>query len=186
MGNAWRDARSIGDLGQLMAQWLEGRIPSWPGYDGPFGQEEQDGARHLIPTLAAVNRGGFVTTDSQPAYQGRGYDGAYWRQRAYVTGIVDSRSPLMDRLQQAATSAGMTVVRGTRRPSTPVVFTERDGQPHTGISTKLRRDQLARDWHGIGRSAMRELRVHGVHLTLMDPVWGRDDRLWPALREAVQ
>lgn len=187
MGSVWRDARSIADLGRTMADWLEGRIPSWPGYDGAFGQEEEDGARHLIPTLAAVNRVGFVTVDSQPGTVS--YDSAgevTWRQRAYVQGVIDRRNPLLDRLIKAARSEGMTVRRGTRRPVEAIVLTEVRGEPFTGITTKLRRNYLAREWNGIGRHALKELRTHGVHLLICDQVWASDRRLWPLLQEAVR
>ncbi|RSS59808.1 DUF6919 domain-containing protein [Streptomyces sp. WAC01280] len=186
MGNVWRDARSIPDLGHAMAGWLEGRIPSWPGYDGPFGQEETNGARHLVPTLIALNRAGFVTVNSQPGTEGRGYDGAHWRQKAYLEGYLDDRSPFLVHVVRSVESAGMVVVRGTRRPARPIPFTDRDGEPVAGISVRLPRNQMAREWHGIGRQAMRDLRSRGVRLTLIDPIWGRDDRLWPALIGAVR
>jgi hypothetical protein len=186
MGSVWRDARSMADLGLAMADWLEGRGPSWPGCDGPFGQEEENGARHLIRYLAAMNRAGLVTVCSQPGMEGPGYDGAHWRQKAFVEGYIDHRSPLLNKVLQAAASVGLLVVRGTRRPPEPVPVTDRNGQPVTGITVKYPRNLLAREWHGIGRHALRDLRDHGAHVTIYDPEWGRDDRLWPALIGAVR
>lgn len=184
MGSVWRDARSIADLGQNMAAWLEGRLPSWPGYHGPFGQEEDNGARHLIPILAAVNRAGFVTTGSQPAYDGTDSGGAGWRQRAAVDGVVHEHSPLLGRLT-ALERQGFLVYRGW--PKQSVVITDRNGEPQTGFGGfRLGRDHAAREWHGIGRHALRELRDHGAVLHIVDPVWGRDDRLWPALTNAIR
>lgn len=182
MGSVWRDARSIADLGQAMVLWLEGSIPSWPGYAAGYGPDEE--TKHLIPTLVALNRAGFVTTNSQPGFDGRGFDGARWRQRAWVEGIIDCRGPLLDRLVQAGEQAGMTVVRG-RRASRPVVLTDRNGEPAAAIGSRYPRNQLAREWHGVGRHAMRALRDHGTHIALVDPVWGRDDQLWPLLHSLV-
>jgi hypothetical protein len=184
MGSVWRDARTIEDLGVAMADWLEGRIPSWPGYYGPFGQEEENGARHLIPTLVALNRAGFVTTNSQPGMDGRDHDGSRWRQRAWVEGVVDDRSPLLDRLVQSAERAGMTVIRGRRTPQ-PVILTDRNGEPMSSIGHRYPRNQLAREWNGVGRHALRALRDHGAPVAFVDLVWGRDDRLWPTLRTAA-
>ncbi|MFD6360181.1 DUF6919 domain-containing protein [Streptomyces roseolus] len=183
MGSVWRDARSIADLGECMASWLEGRIPARPGYLDSRPDQE---TLHLVPNLVALNRGGLVTVDSQPGLTGRGYDGAHWRQKAYVEVFIDDRGPLLKRAVKAAESAGLAVIRCNRPPAVPVPFTDRDGQPITGITVKYPRNQLARDWEGVGRQAFRELRSHGVHLTFYDPIWGRDDRLWPALMGVVR
>lgn len=183
MGSAWRDARSIADLGQNMAGWLEGRIPSWPGYHGPFGQEETNGARHLIPFLATANRAGFVTTNSQPACDEQ-MRGSRWRQRAWVEGIVHDRSPLLAQLT-GLERQGFTVVRGW--PRRVYDLTTCDGEVTTGIGGfRLRRNEVTREWHGIGRHALRELKEHGVRLHLIDTTWGRDDCLWPALTNAIR
>ncbi|WP_327160531.1 DUF6919 domain-containing protein [Streptomyces zaomyceticus] len=183
MGNVWRDARSIGDLGQNMADWLEGRISARPGY---FDSRPDAETAHLVPALALLNRAGFVTVDSQPGLEGRGYDGAHWRQKAYVEGYVDDRGPLLKQVLRATEAAGMGVIRCSKPPVVPVPFTDRDGQPTAGITVKYPRNLLAREWDGIGRRAFRDLRAHGVHLAIYDPAWGRDDRLWPALAGAVR
>lgn len=184
MGSVWRDARTIADLGQAMALWMEGRLPSWPGYDSPFGYEEEDGARHLVPILAAANRAGFLTTGSQPGFDGTGYDGARWRQRAAVDGIVHDHSPLLGRLA-ALERQGFEVFRGW--PKKAVAITDRNGEPETEFGGfRLSRNQAAREWHGIGRHALRELKARGTVLHIVDPVWGRDDRLWPALASSIR
>lgn len=184
MGSPWRETRTIADLGQAMAMWMEGRGPDWPGYYGKFGQEEENGARHLIPTLAAANRAGFVTTGSQPAYDGPDSTGARWRQRAAVDGVVHDRSPLLGSLT-ALERQGFLVFRGWPRQS--VVISDRNGEPQTGFGGfRLGRDHAAREWHGIGRHALQELKNRGVVLHIVDPTWGRDDRLWPALARAIR
>ncbi|MFF5703424.1 DUF6919 domain-containing protein [Streptomyces sp. NPDC012794] len=183
MGSVWRDARSITDLGQHMAAWLEGRLPSWPGYHGPFGQEETDGARHLIPVLAAANRAGYVTTCSQPACD-EVLDGVRWRQRAWVEGVVDKRSPLLRRLEDLA-GRGFTVVHGW--PRAGYELTTRDGRAVTGIGGfRMRRNDVVREWRGVGHQAIRDLKENGVRIHLIDLTYGRDDRLWPALANAIR
>ncbi|MFD4392599.1 DUF6919 domain-containing protein [Streptomyces sp. NPDC058495] len=177
MTSPWRTARSIPDLGRFMALWLEGRLPQWPGYGAEFGYEES-GTGHLVAPLAAANRSGFLTTLSQPAADGRGADGAHWRQRAFVSGTVRARSPLLARLP-ALEREGLTVIVG--RPPEPVALTDRDGEPTLVLGPwRPGRDHLAHEWAGTGRRALRELR-RGTTVHVFDPVWGRDDRLWPAL-----
>lgn len=180
MGNVWRDARSIRDLGQNMAGWLEGRIPSWPGYlADKFGEEETNGARHLVPTLIAANSAGFITTCSQPGEIGGGY-----RQRAWVEGVVHDRSPLLGRLLSLQ-GQGLTVVRGW--PKRQIVLTEDAGRPYTTIGGwKMRRNDIHATWRGVGGQGLRELKEHGAKLHIIDTEWGRDDRLWPALMGAVR
>lgn len=183
MGGPWRNAQTIADLGRTMADWLEGRISTRPGY---LDSRPEPETGRLILMLAYLNRAGFVTVDSQPGEEGPGYDGAYWRQKAYVEGYIDDRSPLLQKILRAAEGAGMGTIRASRKPAVPVPFTDRDGQPTAGITTKYPRNMLAREWNGIGRRAFRDLRAHGVHLIVYDPVWGRDDRLWPALANAIR
>lgn len=181
MGSPWRDARTIADVGQVMARWLTGEVRGWSGHaDGV-----DDETRPLLPVLVTLNRAGFVTTNSQPGYDGPGYDGARWRQKAWVEGVIDDRSPVLDRVVRAAQAAGMTVLRGSRHPGvTPL--TDRNGELTAALGGRLPRNQLAREWSCLHRHAIRELRDHGVRINILDPTWGRDDRLWPALTNAIR
>lgn len=186
MANPWKKATSVAELGHLMADWLEGRIRTAPlivGEDGP-----DDETRHLIPILAACNRAGYVTTCSQPGQcPERGYDGRIWRQRAAVDGWVSDRR-LLDRICTHAKRNGITVI--AHRPGVKfhegVPVTDADGEPYTWFArTDGHRNQIAYEWNGVGGRAVRELR-RSTYLTLIDPVWGRDDRLWPALQQATR
>lgn len=58
----WRDARSLADLGELMARFLEGAIDEAPTFVGRPDPETDP----LVAVLAQVNRAGYVTTCSQP------------------------------------------------------------------------------------------------------------------------
>jgi len=184
MNNPWRNAASVADLGNLMADWLQGRIRTWPGYMDTKTEPE---TRHLIPTLAAANRAGFVTTCSQPGEPPiRGYDGRMWRQRAAVDGWI-ADSYLLDRIRSQAERAGITVI--TNRPgdrSHPgIVATEADGEARTGFGwSPGHRRLISSEWPGVGNGAIAELRT-ATHLTLIDPEWGRDNQLWPALTRAI-
>lgn len=185
MSNPWKKAASVADLGSLMADWLEGRISSWPGYEP--GADPDEETNHLIPVLAAANRAGYVTTCSQPGHPAeRGYDGRTWRQRAAVEGwVADPR--LLDRVRTSAKRAGLTVV--AHRPGVQwhdgIPVTDADREPYTWFArTDGHRNQIAYEWKGIGGRVVRELR-RATYLTLIDPVWGRDDRLWPALADAL-
>ena len=71
---AWEAARTLADLGELTAQWLEGAIASQPAYTPGCGPDPETAP--LIPVLACCNRAGYVTNGSQPGEAGTGYDGA--------------------------------------------------------------------------------------------------------------
>lgn len=181
MGSVWRDARTIADLGQVMARWLTGEVRGWSGHGDGVDPETQ----HLLPTLVALNRAGVITTNSQPGTEGRGYDGAWWRQKAYLSVIVDDRSPLLGQLIRTVEAAGVTVLRGNRHPRL-TALTDRDGETTMGLYGNIPRDHLAREWSCLSRQGLQELRRHGSVLHMVDPVWGRDDRLWPALANAIR
>lgn len=185
MDRIWRDARSIGDLGGAMAGWLEGRIGSRPGYNDsrPDGETE-----HLIPVLARLNRRGFVTTDSQPGFEGVAFDGRPWTQRAAVQGYVAVGDPLLDRIVRAARAAGLIVTAyGAGRsvgPRRGLAATMWAGEVHTGFGGRPGRGWRRSALPGIGRRARRQLAREGVLLAVIDPVWGRDDVLWSVLDPA--
>ena len=62
---SWKTARSLADLGELTARWLEGTEPNHPCCASGADEETSP----LIVELAALNRAGFVTDFSQPADQ---------------------------------------------------------------------------------------------------------------------
>lgn len=188
MTNPWKDARSLADLGNAMADWLEGRngVRTWPGYCSRTTEPE---TRHLIPTLAAANRAGYVTTGSQPGHvqtgrhRGRGWEE---RQRAAVDGYI-ADGPLLRRITAGARQAGIVAI--VEYPGVPhrngMVVTTDNGEPFTWFGQYYPRgDRLETEWPRTGPHAVAELR-RAIHLTLIDPEWARDTVLWPALARAL-
>ncbi len=133
----WRSAQTVADLGALMALWLEGDLRSWPGYMPGCGPDEE--TAHLVPSLAALNRAGFLTIASQPGEAGVGHDGSWWEQRAAVEGFVSDRT-LYHRLLDAAEAADLTVAvhdaqAGVDDPA--ITVTTVDGEPYTAFASWL-------------------------------------------------
>lgn len=181
MDAIWHSARSIGDLGCAMADWLEGRVPSWPGCAaGP-----DDETLPLVPVLARLNRRGFVTTLSQPGDDGTCTDGRPWTQRAVVEGYIAAGDPLLNRVIRAARAAGLIVTaHGAGRavgPRRGLTVSRWAGEPRTGCGGRHGRSYRRAEWRGAGRRARRQLAREGVALAVIDPVWGRDDVLWDLL-----
>lgn len=181
MANPWKNAQTVADLGHLMADWLEGRVRTWPGYCDTKPAAE---TRHLIPVLARLNRAGFVTTQSQPGEPPScGYDGRMWRKRAFVEGWI-SGCRSADRIRGAASGAGF-IVSDSRSACPRVIVTEADGEPMAAFGPMpSHRRMIAYEWPGVGREAARELGA-ATRLVIIDPEWGRDSTLWPVLANTL-
>lgn len=179
----WHTAHTIAELGDLMAQWLEGRIESRPGYQPRYGPDEE--TAQLVPTLAALCRAGYITTCSQPGFAGTGADGLWWEQRAAVE-LVVTDPVLLDPLVDAATDAGMILrVHDHRQAATgqddPVIATTRDGDPMTAFGGRIGRADMAVQWHGINRLLRGQI-ARGTYVTIVAPEYGPDgDQLWVIL-----
>jgi hypothetical protein len=187
---AWQSARTLADLGDLTARWIEGGLASQPGY---CGSSDVDDPERLVPLLARLNRAGFVTTGSQEAFNGTGYDGAHWQQRATVEGFATGVALM--RFSDAAHDAGLLAVaydppsrfrwRYGYRDS--VAVTTREGRYRTGFGVQLPRRHIRDGWIGYGmchRDAVKAL-CGAWQLTLIDPEWGRPDVLWETLERAL-
>jgi hypothetical protein len=168
----WAEARTLADLGRLTADWLEGRLEGEHpnGYDRP-----DDETTSLIPSLAAANRAGFVTLNSQPGSV-KIVDGEVWTQWAEVTGLI-ADAGLLDRLVAQAWRRGIQVfvypdwVNGGGW-ETPV--TTRDDEPVTFSGHDMGIDEVRLHWEGCPRQAVRAA-VGSARVTLVDPRSGRTD-----------
>lgn len=160
----WAQARTIADLGELTAQWLEGRIGSQPGYMPNCGPDEETAA--LVPALAAANRAGYLTSNSQPGCDGPGYDGRRWTQRAAVCGFADSATAA--RIRRAANRYGCRVVEDEVMPCTT-----RDGQPVTWFGGRVHRRDLAATWKPVSLDAYRAV-LDAHQIAVIYPDWGPD------------
>ena len=185
----WAQAETLRGLGDVTARWLEGEFKYHPGgYDeGPAGETTD-----LIPALAALNRSGFVTSGSQPGEAPTwGFDGRVWQQRAAVDGFTDTATA--DRLEAACQDAGLVCIRNGQagwrthwKHSVPVTASPVDGlrvsdddpyYVHTHFGTHLSRKQVNFTFDGYGYEALRD----AEQVTIIDPEWGRNDRLWSTL-----
>jgi hypothetical protein len=189
-GGGWASARTLADLGELTAQWLEGAIPSVPGYIG--GPDPETG--ELVPVLAKLNRAGFVTACSQPALDRPGYDGARWQQCAAVEGFTDSPDLVM-RIRQGRRAYGLKVI--AHDPATlprwrfgwgrqaPVTW--RDGEEYTWFGAQIPRCHLRGPEFAGGLCCRQGLDAFcsAWQVTVIDPEPGRSDVLWRTLEWAA-
>jgi hypothetical protein len=177
----WKTARTFADMCELMALWLEGRIPFRPGYLARYPEPE---TAPLISTLAAANRAGFLTDDSQPGGDGRDRAASTWRQRPAVTGFVSDRG-FLKRLAYDARCAGLTVVTAgtatsTGRAPDRIAVTEVSGKPFTWYGARVGRADLLYLWQGLSLPGADAL-CGAEQVTIIDPAFGSGERLWRLL-----
>ena len=182
----WRAARTLAGLGELTAQWLEGKIASIPTVVPGYGPDEE--TADLIPVLAACNRAGYVTTVSQPGEKpARGYDGRLWTQRAAVGGFAGADAVAALRACAAGTPlivlAGRPASQHGLRPGNRIPVTLAGDQENTWFGYHLDRAAIEDDQAGYGichPAAVKAL-CTAWQVTIIDPEWGRNDVLWPVL-----
>lgn len=180
----WAGARTVDHLGALTAAWLEGTGPRPPGY---LGSEPDEETGKLVPALAAMNRAGFVTTQSQPAHpECRGWGKHRFEQRAAVEGWVYDRL-LLSSIRRRAERAGLEVIAirpgFTGGPGVPV--TRMDGEDVAWFGRFLGHSrQIEYDWPGMPVPVVKALRT-SVYLTMVDREWGRVDRLWNTISRNI-
>ncbi|MFK0112520.1 DUF6919 domain-containing protein [Streptomyces sp. NPDC091217] len=137
----------------------------------------------LIPSLAALNRAGFLTIASQPGEAGTGDDGLWWEQRAAVEGFVSDRT-LYYRLLQAAEEAGLDVAVDDVQVGTydrGIIATTVDGEPVTEFGARLSYRDMRTIWPVIREEAFVSLAT-AVRMAIVAPEPGIEgERLWPVL-----
>jgi hypothetical protein len=188
----WLSARTLADLGELTAQWLEGKIRSQPGYADPdpgepWGPDSETAA--LIPVLAAANRAGYLTDCSQPGeLPSTGYDGRTWQQRAAVSGFADDQ--VLGRLRRAADGTGL-VLLARKAGHLPVSYRDAipvtcaDEEPCTWFGAVANRDGVGHTYDTCHPDAA-EAACGAWQVAIIDLEWGRNDVLWPALERFGQ
>jgi hypothetical protein len=174
----WSEVGDLAGIGGLMAAWLEGDIAYQPAYDGPAPDDE---TTELVPALAALNRAGFVTDFSQPGIPLANGSA----QRAAVGGFCGEQL----RLDLTRAAVGTDLVALWFQPAVKsvanAVVTLHEGKEVTWLGTAAAPDALeytyGEDLSLVGLEAL----IDAWQVHLFDPVWGRNDLLWPLLADVA-
>lgn len=160
----WKTARTMADLGELVIAWLNGEITQTPGHCGPPCRETIP----LIGALTVINRGGFVTDNSQLAET---WEGRTWN--TWVQGFASDET--IARIREAAEGTRL-IVRACRGRTCEC---GRHWLPPCG------RRGVTGFWASACPDAADALRgTWWVYVE--DPEPGRNDLLWPALVSALE
>lgn len=168
---------TLEQLGGLVAEWLEGRI-SAPIYGG--GPDPETVA--LTPALAQLNRSGFVTVDSQP-----GEIDERWAQRAAVSGYCEE--DVAERLASISVRGDLVVISQPAGLDAAYQLPISRTRNYTftiacGSLAPTPEDAGSWPWPGLNPQMRVALRS-AWYVDICDPVWGRNDVLWPTLTAAM-
>ncbi len=191
---AWASCTTLAELGDVVARWLERSVSWHPGYMAPGPAQETFDTPGMLEALAACNRAGFVTDDSQAGLIGEITTLGPVRQRAYVSGLALPQAVL--RLQQLLMPTDLVFLeveepshRSSGHPDDEVmasvaVTASEDGWPFTFLGRGDSREMRLRGYLPWSPAIGGQL-VDAITFQIFDPVWGRNSVLWPQLREAV-
>jgi hypothetical protein len=137
---------------------------------------------------SAGDRAGYVTTVSQPGEEpAPGYDGRLWTQRAAVQGFASADAIAGLRPCTAGTPL-IVLVTGPadsieRGQESRIPVTLAGDQENTWFGSHLDRGDIEDDQAGYGicHPGAIEALCAAWQVTIIDPEWGRNDVLWPAL-----
>lgn len=173
----WASARTLEDLANNTADWLEGRVRYQPGY---FGLSAAPETKPLIEHLARYNRHGLMTCDSQPATG----PGGIWAQRAWVQGFCTHDTA--DKISRAVDPTDLIAIWTApgSSGSTRIPVTLKDREPYTWAGPMP--DASINDYYAYDCPGA----IHALHdawqVAVIDSQWGRNTLLWDLLAEALE
>ena len=181
----WKTARTLADLGELMAQWLEGDLRSRPGYYGPTDLDSTE----LTALCVDLCRAGVVTFESQGAQTWEDDYAGVGRARVFIEAFVGDEH--LGGLRDVCRDAGLTLIahrtpprrwfgsfRSTGADEIPVVL--HGERTALSVGSPIDRRYVDLMWDGVSDEAYDAVAA-AWQVTIIDPEWGRNDRLRLAL-----
>jgi hypothetical protein len=173
----WRKAETLQDVGDLVADWLEGRLRYNPGYGGRGDPDPE--TREIAGELAAANRSGYVTHQSQPGWGNM--------QRAAVEGFANDETA--GHLVRLARRTELIVIESSRTPR------RRIDSSRAVPAIRYSSERISAFGHILSRRYIGylveshssfEALTAARQVCLVDPAWGRNSVLWPLLTKFAE
>jgi hypothetical protein len=176
---AWRQATTLAGAGELTARWLEGNSEFQPAtFTATYDAETAP----IAVELAALNRNGLFTKESQPGLRSAGVS-----QRQYVTAFC-SAEIAAELLALSTRSELVTVAHAPGESSNAAIPVTVDGGEVVTVlgssENPVTEDQI-QDWAGETNDNLALLLSDSWYVEILDPAWGRDDLLLPAVLGAL-
>ncbi|MCU1486191.1 MAG: hypothetical protein JWN67_2937 [Actinomycetia bacterium] len=162
----------MAELAELTARWVEGDLVVPEVNGGTPDPETLEIASHI----AAINRLGFLTEFSQPGEEVGGY-----LQRASVSGYCSEGTCNAILAALVPTDLVILAVPAMLDSYVQIPISLDDGVECTWAGGN---SDPADSEFGEAPGALAEVR-DSWHVDVIDPVWGRNDVLWPALQDAL-
>lgn len=192
----WTKATSLREYGALTALFLEGKVGYRPTRTTYLAPNQESLA--LLPYINPLNRSGhFASTFSQPASTpyNNPYNAMYADQRADLSGYVSFE--MKQKLAEMAGKIGVKVL--ISRPGSPtrvstIPVTRSGGEEFTFTGHVESHEDIERNFDGyrsntgdsIGlRKEMIDVLKSCYQISIYDPDYGNNDRLWPMLLEVA-
>ena len=176
---AWRQATTLDAAGELTARWLEGMSEYQAATFTPTFDAETE---PIAVELAALNRSGLFTKESQPGLQSDSTG-----QRQYVTGFCSAETAA-DLLVLSTRSELVAVAHAPGESSSASIPVTLDGGEVVTVlgssENPVTEDQI-RDWAEETNESLALLLADSWYVEILDPVWGRNDVLLPAVFAAL-
>ena len=175
----WRQATTLPAAGELTARWLEGHSAFQPGtFTASYDAETVP----IAVGLAALNRNGLFTRESQPGLRSPGL-----AQRQYVTGFC-SAEVAAQLLALSTRSELVAVAHAPGESSSAAIPVTLDGGEVVtvlGSSENPVTEEQIQDWADETNDTLALLLADSWYVEILDPFWGRDDVLLPAALGAL-
>ena len=176
---AWRQAITLAAAGELTARWLEGKSE----YQAATFTVRYDAETEPIAAeLSALNRNGLFTKESQPGLRTENS-----AQRQYVTGFCSAEAAV-ELLALSTRTELVTVAHAPGEASSAAIPVTLDGDDVVTVlgssETPVEEEQI-RDWADETNETLALLLADSWYVEIMDPVWGRNDVLLPAVLAAL-
>ena len=167
---SWREAVSYAAICELMAQFIQGRCAYSPIYPAPVDDETNEIATYL----AALNRAGFLTIDSQPGAS---------EQRAFVNGFAPESIARVIARVTLYTDLYVLIVPPWAEGGYQIPVGIEDLQPciWSGFSEFTDLDAFDK----ICRPEVMQALVRAWSVSVVDLSWGRRGHLWEMLCSAL-
>jgi hypothetical protein len=173
----WRGAKTLEELGDLTAKWIEGSLSYHPCYGGGIDGETEP----LQEVLTFFNRNGLVTTFSQPAEP---LDEEGFGQRACVEGYA--REEVAKRIAALGLYTDLLVLIYPSHIEWgyQIPISLQEYQPFTWCGPCWGHEQLECFEEDCSTEAMDSLASAWL-VVVMDLQWGRENHLWDHVRNAL-
>ncbi|ALV43212.1 hypothetical protein AU252_20300 [Pseudarthrobacter sulfonivorans] len=176
---AWQMCTDLETACELTAEWLEGKRHYQPGY---MAAQPASETGPISLQLAAINRLGLLTSDSQPGEaltEGSG-------QRAYVTGYCSENTAAL--VSAVLTVTDIVALWGPPgAPGSMQVCVSLDGyEEFSHLGRRGSREDTFEEYRYEANETLAAIIADAWELHIFDPVWGRSDYLLPRLKLALE